>query len=103
MRERKPHMKLTTKDLMDALQVNDDDTTDKVGAMQLLDTDLLAATARGEVDLNVIASWLLATRGQDATGAWVGFPEAERLHRERQAGRLAWSETLQRTVTIPED
>jgi len=75
----------TTEKALDLLQQNDDDTIETFGAMQLLSSTVLAAAARGEVDLNVIASWMLAARGVNENGDWVGFPEAERLHRERQA------------------
>ncbi len=75
----------TTEKALAELANNDDDTIETFGAMQLLSSTVLAAAARGEVDLNAIASWMLASRGQDATCAWVGFPEAERLHRERQS------------------
>lgn len=36
------------------------------------------AAAKGEVDLNEIARWVLASRGIGTNGAWVGFPEAKR-------------------------
>ena len=73
----------TTEKALDLLQQNDDDTIETFGAMQLLSSTVLAAAARGEVDLNAIANWMLASRGQDAACAWVGFPEAERLHLKR--------------------
>ena len=75
----------TTEKALDLLQQNDDDTIETFGAMQLLSSTVLAAAARGEFGLDAIASWMLASRGQDTGCAWVGFPEAERLHRERQA------------------
>jgi hypothetical protein len=73
----------TTEKALDLLASNDDDTIEAFGAMQLLSSTVLAAAARGDIDLNAIASWMLASRGQDAACAWVGFPEAERLHHER--------------------
>lgn len=75
----------TTEKALAKLANNDDDTIEAFGAMQLLSTTVLAAAARGDVDLNAIASWMLACRGQDTTGAWVGFPEAARMHSERLA------------------
>jgi len=74
----------TTEKALAKLADNDDDTIEAFGAMQLLSSTVLAAAARGEVDLNAIASWMLVSRGQDTSCAWVGCPEAERLHRERQ-------------------
>lgn len=50
-----------------------------VGQMQLVQTDLLAAAARGELDLNRIARIELASRGLDWQGKWVGFERAKFL------------------------
>ncbi len=71
-------VKLTTKDLMAALRKFDNDATDKVGAMQLMDTDILLAAALGEVDLNQVAALMVAARGMGRRGEWVGFVEAGR-------------------------
>jgi hypothetical protein len=71
-------VKLTTKDLMAALRKFDNDATDKVGAMQLMDTDILLAAALGRVDLNQVAALMVAARGMGRSGEWVGFLEAER-------------------------
>ncbi len=49
---------------------------DKIGFMQLADTDMLAAVARGEVDLNAMARQILANRGMDQNGRWIGFEAA---------------------------
>ena len=51
-------------------------TIDQVGFIQLADTDVLAAVARGEIDLNQIAREELASRGLDDQGRWVGFDQA---------------------------
>lgn len=51
-------------------------TVDQIGFIQLADTDVLAAVARGEIDLNRIAREELAGRGLDRCGKWVGFPKA---------------------------
>ena len=75
----------TTEKALDLLANNDDDTIETFGAMQLLSSTVLAAAARGAIDLNAIASWMLASRGHDTTCACAGFPEAERLHRQRPA------------------
>jgi len=50
-----------------------------VGQMQLVQTELLAAAARGELDLNRIARIELASRGLDWQGRWVGFERAKFL------------------------
>ena len=54
-------------------------TVDELGFIQLADTKVLAAVARGEVVLNAVARRELANRGLDHTGTWVGFPEAARI------------------------
>ena len=71
-------MELTTKDLMAALRANEDDAVEKTGAMQLMDTDILLAAAKGVLDLNEVAAHLVACRGIGKDGKWVGFDEAER-------------------------
>lgn len=53
-------------------------TEDQLGFLQLADTAVLAAVARGEIDLNRLARETLAGRGMDADGKWVGFEEAAR-------------------------
>lgn len=53
-------------------------TEDRLGFLQLADTAVLAAVARGEIDLNRLARETLANRGMDADGKWVGFEEANR-------------------------
>ena len=60
-------------------------TTDQLGFMQLADTIVLAAVARGELDLNCLACAELAARGLDEHGAWIGFDAA----RERWAPSAA--------------
>lgn len=44
---------------------------------------LLAAVARGEVDLNHWAGVVLAGRGLDKNACWMGFPDAARLLDQR--------------------
>ena len=41
-----------------------------------LPVDVLAAAARGELDLNALARAELANMGRDEQGEWVGFGEA---------------------------
>lgn len=44
--------------------------------LQTLPTDLLGALARGEIDAREVAAKLMADRGLDQEGRWVGFPQA---------------------------
>ena len=48
-------------------------SVDDIGFIQLADTAVLAAIARGEIDLNRIAREELASRGIDHFGKWIGF------------------------------
>jgi len=41
--------------------------------LQTIPTDILAAAARGEINLNQLAQDTLANRGLNSNGAWVGF------------------------------
>ena len=49
---------------------------DETLILQGASTALLAAVARGEIDLNALALEELAGRGLDAGGQWVGFAAA---------------------------
>ncbi len=53
---------------------------DDIGFIQTAAASVLAAVARGEIDLNRIAKEELASRGLDVNGAWVGFAKAKELH-----------------------
>lgn len=44
--------------------------------LQPLPTELLKALARGEVDGQAVAARLMADRGLDRDGKWVGFERA---------------------------
>ncbi len=55
-------------------------TIDEVGFIQTADTKVLAAVARGEIDLNLIAREEMAARGLDRDGKWVGFDKARASH-----------------------
>jgi hypothetical protein len=55
-------------------------TVDEVGFIQIALTKVLAAVARGELDLNLLAREELAARGQDQNGTWVGFDKAAKIH-----------------------
>jgi hypothetical protein len=63
---------------------------DKIGFMKLADNDILAAVARGEVDLNAMACQILADRGMDQNGRWIGFRAAhEQLSEPKGESRAA--------------
>lgn len=55
-------------------------TIDEIGFIQTADTKVLAAVARGEIDLNLIAREEMAARGLDQNGDWVGFDKARENH-----------------------
>ena len=55
-------------------------TVDEIGFIQTALTKVLAAAARGELDLNRLAREELASRGLDQNGAWVGFKQAAKIH-----------------------
>ncbi len=56
-------------------------TVDEVGFIQIAMTKVLAAVARGELDLNLLAREELASRGLDDQGHWVGFNRAKQIHK----------------------
>jgi hypothetical protein len=56
-------------------------TIDEVGFIQIALTKVLAAAARGELDLNRLAREELAARGLDDKGVWVGFDRAKEIHK----------------------
>jgi hypothetical protein len=56
-----------------------DYTVDEMGFIQLAKAEILAAAARGEIDLNVVARQELANRGVDWNGKWIGFEKAKAL------------------------
>ena len=60
-------------------------TVDELGFIQLALTKILAATARGELDLNRLAREELAARGLDNKGVWVGFERARQIHKVGEA------------------
>ena len=55
-------------------------TVDEVGFIQTALAKVLAAAARGELDLNRLAREELAARGLDDRGNWVGFERAKQIH-----------------------
>lgn len=55
-------------------------TVDEIGFIQIAEVKVLAAVARGEIDLNRIAREELANRGLGLNGEWVGFNRARQIH-----------------------
>jgi hypothetical protein len=55
-------------------------TVDELGFIQTALSKVLAAAARGEIDLNRLAREELAARGLDDHGVWVGFDRAKQIH-----------------------
>lgn len=56
-------------------------TLDELSFIQIAMTKVLAAVARGELDLNLLARKELAGRGLDDQGAWIGFDRAKKFHK----------------------
>ncbi len=55
-------------------------SVDEIGFIQIAEAKVLAAVARGEIDLNRIAREELANRGLGKNGEWVGFEQARKIH-----------------------
>ena len=55
-------------------------SVDEIGFIQIAPAKVLAAVARGEIDLNRIAREELASRGLGLRGEWVGFKAARKVH-----------------------
>lgn len=55
-------------------------SVDEVGFIQIAPAKVLAAVARGEIDLNRIAREEMASRGLGRNGEWVGFERARKIH-----------------------
>ena len=47
--------------------------------LQTFPDDIIAAAARGDIDLNRLAREALASRGLDHNAKWIGFDAAARL------------------------
>lgn len=60
-------------------------TVDELGFIQTALTKVLAAAARGELDLNRLAREEMASRGLDRDGNWVGFDRARQIHKVEAA------------------
>lgn len=63
---------------MDDKKNNLPDEKNPMFLFNTIDTDLLAAAVRGEIDLLNLAKIELANRGVDASGTWVGFANAKK-------------------------
>lgn len=82
----------------------DEFTVDDLGFIHIAPTKVLAAVARGEVDLNAIARRELANRGLDMHGRWVGFEQAARLATyfvHRIGGKLTYVSVPGRSESLP--
>ena len=56
-------------------------TVDETGFIQIAAIKVLAAVARGELDLNRLAKEELAARGLNDRGNWIGFDAAQKHHK----------------------
>ena len=56
-------------------------TVDELGFIQIALNKVLAAAARGELDLNRLAKEELAARGLNDQGNWIGFDAAKKHHK----------------------
>ena len=56
-------------------------TVDETGFIQIAAIRVLAAVARGELDLNRLAKEELAARGLNDRGNWIGFDAAKKHHK----------------------
>ena len=55
-------------------------TVDETGFIQIAAIKVLAAVARGELDLNRLAKEELAARGLNDQGNWIRFDAAKKHH-----------------------
>ena len=74
------NMYLTKQELEREFLAGEDTVTELMGFLQCADTSLLSAAVQGTIDLNRLASIVLAQRGRDKDGQWVGFPLAKKAH-----------------------
>ncbi len=56
-------------------------TPEKIGFLNMADTDVLVAVMNGKIDLNELAAKVLANRGLNKDGAWVGFAGAAKQNK----------------------
>ncbi len=73
---------------MDSLTIDGQTFTcdDDLGYYSMMSSAFLGKIAEGKVDMAALASQLLAGRGVDTSGKWVGFPKAAELHTQRTQG-----------------
>lgn len=64
---------------------NTEFSVDELGFIQIAPTHVLAAVARGQLDLNRLARQEMASRGLDLHGQWVGFERARQIHNTQEA------------------
>lgn len=67
-------------------ELNTDDGCERLAGFRMMDTDVLIAIARGDIDAVAVARAVLAGRGMVANGAgntaaWAGFANAEKFWR----------------------
>lgn len=76
----KAAMKKTVAAIEAAGAANVSDSSHPRYILSQIDTELLAAAARGEFDLNELARIELASRGMDSDCVWRGFAKAREIH-----------------------
>lgn len=67
---------------MDSITIDGQDFTidNDLGYLQMMSSAFLGKIAEGKVDLQMLARQILANRGHDTSGKWVGFTKAAQLH-----------------------
>ena len=60
---------------------NIEPTDEELKTIQIFPASVLLAAAHKKLDLNRLARQELANRGLDMSGKWVGFAQAEKIHR----------------------
>ena len=58
-----------------------DSGAEYLGNFACMDTDILAAIASGKIDARMVACVMMASRGLDTDGKWIGFDKAKVLWR----------------------
>lgn len=78
-------------------------TVDELTFIQIVQSRVLSAVSRGELDLNLLAREELAFRGQDENGIWIGFHQARSLFiKAKQECSFQSTENLNRKLTQAE-
>lgn len=68
---------------------------DDLGYLQMMSSAFLGKIAEGKVDLQMLARQILASRGHDTSGKWVGFTKAAELHAASPAQAAASAPTVE--------